>query len=232
MDARPDILADEVRAKRIAIDNDLELLRVRLKRMDPRRVDTARWAKAAGPIVAGLGLAWWWARRRRSVGSLDQLLVKALSDLRATELALVPALCRMSARATNADLAQAFAHHRQETIGHVERLERVFRSIGAAPRRRAERAVDSTLAEADRLLKRKVDPDIRDAWLIASAQRVEHIEIASYGTARAFAETLGYTHAAQLLQETLEEERRSDETLTRLAERFVNLQSIRSARSA
>ena len=74
--------------------------------------------------------------------------------------------------------------------------------------------------------------DVRDAWLIASAQRIEHIEIANYGTARTFAATLGYTHAAELLQQTLDEERRTDEKLTSLAERFVNPQSIRSAKSA
>jgi ferritin-like metal-binding protein YciE len=69
---------------------------------------------------------------------------------------------------------------------------------------------------------------VRDAWLIASAQRVEHIEIANYGTARTFADTLAYTQAAHLLQQTLDEERSTDEKLTRLAERFVNLQSIRT----
>ena len=228
MDARPEALAEEVRGKRIAIDNDLELLRVRLQKVDPRRIDTARWAKTAGPIVAGLGATWWWARRRRSVSSLQQLLVKELSDLYASEKQLIPALERMSAKATNAELKQAFDHHRLETVGHVERLERIFRSIGVRPKRGASDAVAAVMTEAERLLKRRVDPDVRDAWLIASAQRVEHIEIANYGTARTFAETLAYTAAAHMLQQTLEEERSADEKLTRLAELFVNPQSIRS----
>jgi ferritin-like metal-binding protein YciE len=77
-----------------------------------------------------------------------------------------------------------------------------------------------------------VDADVRDAWLIAAAQRIEHIEIASYGTARTFAGTLSYTYAEQLLQQTLEEERSADEKLTALAERFVNPQSIRKSRGA
>jgi ferritin-like metal-binding protein YciE len=232
MDARPDVLAEEVRAKRIAIDNDLELLRVRLNQADPRRLDFAKYARTAGPVLVGLVAAWWWARRRRAVGSLEQLLVKELTDLYATEQQLIPALERMSARATHPDLKHAFDHHRLETVGHLERLERVFRSIGARPGRGAYDGVAGVVAEAERLLKRKVDPDVRDAWLIASAQRIEHIEIANYGTARTFAETLAYTHAAQLLQQTLEEERTADATLTRLAERFVNPQSIRALRPA
>ena len=138
----------------------------------------------------------------------------------------------MQAKATNPELQHAFEQHRIETEAQVERLVRVFRSVGARPGRGATDAVSGVIEEAERLLKRQVDPDVRDAWLIASAQRVEHIEIANYGTARTFAATLGYTHAAQLLQQTLDEERRTDEKLTDLAERFVNPQSIRSARSA
>ena len=227
MDARPEALAEEVRARRVAIDNDLELLRVRMQKADPRRLATAHWARTAAPIVAAVGAAWWWARRRRSVNSLEELLLKELADLYASEQQLIPALERMSAKATNPELKQAFDQHRRETVGHVERLERVFRSIGVRPRRGAYDAVAGVVAETERLLKRKVDPDVRDAWLIASAQRVEHIEIANYGTARTFAETLAYTYPAQLLQQTLEEERSADEKLTNLAERFVNLQSVR-----
>jgi ferritin-like metal-binding protein YciE len=228
MDTRPESLAEEVRAKRVAIDNDLELLRVRLQKADPRRIDTARWVKTAAPVVAGIAAAWLWTRRRRSVRSLHELLVKEVSDLYASEQQLVPALARMSARATNLELKQAFEQHRLETIGHVERLERVFRSIDARPTRGAYDAVAGVIAEAERLLKRKVDADVRDAWLIASAQRVEHIEIANYGTARTFAETLAFTQAAHLLQQTLEEEKNADGKLTRLAERFVNPRSIRA----
>jgi ferritin-like metal-binding protein YciE len=227
MDARPQALAEEVRAKRVAIDNDLELLRVRMQQASPRRLVDARWLKTAAPVAAGLAAALWWVRRRRSVTSLEELLIKQLSDLYATEQELLPALARMSVKATNPELKQAFDQHRIETAGHVERLDRVFRSIGARPKRGASDAVAGVVAETERLLGRKVDPEVRDAWLIASAQRVEHIEIANYGTARTFAETLAYTHAAQLLQQTLEEERRADETLTHLAERFVNPQSIR-----
>jgi ferritin-like metal-binding protein YciE len=232
MDASPEVLAETVRAKRTAVDNDLELLRVRLQKADPRRIDFARWARTAMPVVAGVGAAWWWVTRRRAVTSLDQLLVHELTDLYATEQALIPALGRMREKASNPELKQAFDQHLLETEGHVERLERVFRSVGARAKRGASDAVSAIEVETERLLRRKVDPDVRDAWLIASAQRVEHIEIANYGTARTFAATLGHTYAAELLQQTLEEERSADERLTLLAQRFVNPQSIRSARPA
>jgi ferritin-like metal-binding protein YciE len=230
MDASPETLAEEIRAKRFAIDNDLELLRVKVQKADPRRLASARWVKTAAPIVGALGAVWWWARRHRSVSSLEQLLLKQLADLYVTEQQLVPALQRMSTQATNPELKAAFDQHRAETVRHVERLERVFRSVGARPKRGAYDAVAGVIAETERLLKRRVDPDARDAWLIACAQRVEHIEIANYGTARTFADTLAHTPAAQLLQQTLEEEKSTDEKLTQLAERFVNPQSLRSAK--
>lgn len=225
-DLKPEELAEHIRARRTAIDNDLELLRVRLRKADPRRIEPRRWANVALPVAAGLG-AVWWAMRRRSVNSLEQLLVHELKDLYAIELELVPALERMSLSASNPELQRAFEQHGLETDGHVERLERVFRSVGAKPRCGTPDAATAIITEAERLLKRRSDPDVSDAWLIATAQRIEHLEIAMYGTARTFAETLGYTFASQLLQQTLEEERATDQKLTLLAERFVNPQTIR-----
>ena len=94
------------------------------------------------------------------------------------------------------------------------------------------RTIAAIVAESDRLLKAKADPDVRDAWMSATTQRIEHVEIASYGTLRTFAETLGYTYAADLLQQTLEEERAADAKLSNLAERFVNPRSLRAAKPA
>jgi ferritin-like metal-binding protein YciE len=230
VDATPDVLAETIRAKRVAIDNDLELLRIRLEKADPRRIDVRTWAQRVLPAAGGTIALWLWMRRRRRVSSLEQLLVHGLTDLYEAEHQLVPALERMRARASSEELERAFDHHRYETEGHIERLERVFRSVGARPKRGSSTAIAAVIADAERLLARKVDRDVRDAWLIATAQRIEHLEIASYGTARTYAETLGYTFAAQLLQQTLEEERTADEKLTRLAEGFVNPQSIRSSR--
>src|SRR5262245_22111886 len=218
----PQELADTVRAKRVSIDNDLELLRVRLQSMDPRRrFDARRIARFALPVVAATGAALW-ARRRRAVGSLEPLLFHLVSELYRTERDLIPALAAMREKAFDPDLRAAFEQHRLQTEAHVERLERVFRSIGARPRAAGRGVVTAITTEGTRLLKRKVDPDVRDAWLIATAQRIEHQEIAGYGTARAYAETLGHLYAMKLLQETLEEERMADEKLTHLAERFVN----------
>ena len=230
MDASPDVLAETVRAKRIAIDNDLELLRVRLKKADPRQVDVKRWARTAVPVAAGTAALWLWRTRRRRVHSLEQLLVHGLTDLYRAEHQLLPALDWMRARAWNEELEKAFDQHRHETEGHIERLERVFRSVSAKPKHGSSAAVAAIVSDGERLLGRKVDRDVRDAWLIATAQRLEHLEIANYGTVRTFAETLGYTYAAQLLQHTLEEEKAADEKLTLLAERFVNPQSIRTLR--
>jgi ferritin-like metal-binding protein YciE len=230
MDASPDVLAETVRAKRVAIDNDLELLRVRLQKADPRRIDTARWTKRVLPVAAGTGALWLWATRRRRFDSLEQLLVHGLTELYQAEHQLLPALDRMRAQASNEELEKAFDQHYQETEGHIERLERVFRSVGKRPKRRSSAAIGAIVNDAERLLARNVDRDVRDAWLIATAQRIEHLEIATYGTVRTYAETLGYTFAAQLLQQTLEEERATDQKLTHLAERFVNPQSIRSSR--
>ena len=232
MDASPDVLAENIRAKRNAIDNDLELLRVRLAKADPRqRIDGRKLARTALPVAVGTAAVLLWNRRRRRVDSLEQLLVRELNDLYWTEQQLVPALDNMRAQAWNEDLQRAFAQHCVETESHVERLERVFRSVGARPKRGSSAAVEAIVEEGERLLSRKVDRDVRDAWLIATAQRIEHLEIANYGTARTHAEILGFTFAAQLLQQTLEEERTADEKLTHLAERFVNPQSIRGSRA-
>ena len=230
MDASPDVLADTVRAKRAAIDNDLELLRVRLAKADPRRrIDPRQVAKRALPIVAGTAAMWLWRSRRRGVDSLERLLAHGLTDLYHGEHQLLPALDRMRHLAANEELEMAFAHHRAETEGHIERLERVFRSIRVRPKRGSSPAVAAVIEEGEQLLGRRVQRDVKDAWLIATAQRIEHLEIAGYGTARTYAGMLGHIYAAQLLQETLEEEKAADEKLTRLAERYVNPKSIRSA---
>ena len=229
MDASTDTLAETVRAKRIAIDNDLELLRVRLRQADPRRIDAARWAKTVLPVAAGAAALWFWKTRRRRVDSLEQLLVHGLTELYQAEHQLLPALDRMRAQASDEELEKAFDHHHYETEGHIDRLVRVFRSVGTRPTRGSSAAIAAIVADGERLLARKAEPEVRDAWLIATAQRIEHLEIANYGTVRTYAETLGYTFAAQLLQQTLDEERATDEKLTRLAERFINPQSIRSS---
>jgi ferritin-like metal-binding protein YciE len=227
MDANPDVLADTIRAKRAAIDQDLKQLRGKLASVDPRRrIDARQLAKRALPVVAATAALWLWRTRRRRVRSLGQLLNHGLLDLYRTETQLVRVLDRMSKQAWNDDLAHAFTQHRVETEGHIDRLHRIFRAIGTKPARGSSAAVEALVAEGQRLMARHMDRDVRDAWLIATAQRVEHLEIANYGTVRTYAELLGFTYAAQLLQQTLDEERAADARLTQLAERFVNPQSL------
>jgi len=238
MDANPDVIAETVRAKRTAIDNDLELLSVRLAQADPRRhinrvqvQQTARRvAPTVLPAVAAVAGLWMWRRRRRRVDSLYKLLVHGLTELYEAEHDLLPVLDRMQAQASDEELQRAFGQHRLKTEGQIDRLRRVFRSMGARPRRGSSGAIAAVVGDAKRLLARNIDSDIRDAWLIATAQRVEHLEIANYGTARTYAETLGFVQAAHLLQQTLEEERATDEKLTCLAERFVNPRTVRPSR--
>ncbi|MGE0704260.1 MAG: DUF892 family protein, partial [Vicinamibacterales bacterium] len=222
MDASPDVLADGIRAKRSAIDNDLEVLRVRLSRVDPRRLDVRHWSRSMMPVVAGVGAMWLWGRRRSSVRSLQELLTHDLEGLYATEHELLPALQDIAGRATDAELKHALEQHVIETTSQIDRLERVFRAVGARPRRGVADAVRSVARDGVRLLKRRSTPEVRDAWIIEVAQRIEHIEIASYGTARTFADLLGYTQASQLLQQSLDEDRAADHSLTRRAERFGN----------
>lgn len=231
MDASTDVLAETVRAKRRAIDQDLAQLRGKLARADPRRrIDPRRLARQALPVVAGTAALWLWSRRRRRVDSLDKLLLHGLADLYSIEHRMLPALDQMRARAWNEELERAFAQHRLETETHIERLERVFRAVGSRPNGAASEAAEALIADGERLLSRRMDRDVRDAWLIATAQRLEHLEIANYGTIRTCAQRLGHTYAAQLLEQTLEEERAADEKLTHLATRFVNPQTIRAAR--
>ncbi|MCC7418543.1 MAG: DUF892 family protein [Acidobacteria bacterium] len=230
MDASPDVLVESIRARRAAIGRDLEWLRVKLEQADPRRwVNPARAARTALPVAGGAAALWLWRHRRGRVRTLHQLLVLGLNDIYRAERDSLPALDSMRARAWNAELAQALAQHRDETEAHVGRLERVFRSVGARPKRGTSASIAAIVAESERVLAGPIDRQVRDAWLIAAAQRIEHLEMAGYGTARAYADTLGFSAAARLLQQTLEEERIADQKLTHLAERFVNRQSMRTA---
>ena len=154
MDSSPDVLAETVRANRHAIDSDLQQLRGKLSKADPRRhINPRQLATRALPVVAGTAALWLWRTRRRRVGSLDQLLVHGLSDLYQSERQLVPALDRLSKLAWNDELVHAFAQHRVETEGHIDRLARVFRAIGARPKRGSSAAVESIIHDGERLLR-------------------------------------------------------------------------------
>ena len=159
--------------------------------------------------------------------SLDDLFLNQLEDLYDAEHRIIRALPKMSEAAKDPQLKQAFDKHLSETRYQVERLETIFRSMNRTPERETCEAMKGLLREGEEMIDAKGDPRIRDAALIAAAQRVEHYEMAGYGTARSLANQLGRTDAARLLQETLNEEKAADRTLTGVAESSVNLHAMR-----
>jgi len=154
--------------------------------------------------------------------SLHDLLVDELRDLHHAESQLVRALPKMAKAAHAVSLREALDHHLEETKVHVRRLKKVFADLRANPLGKRCKAMEGLLAEVDDLILSNAEPVVRDAGLIAAAQRIEHYEVAAYGTAREFAATLGLTEIAATLHETEAEERGSDGVLTRVA-KSINL---------
>ena len=159
------------------------------------------------------------------MGTLEDLYTDLLKDLYSAEKQLVKALPKLAKNAQSPDLQRAFQEHLKQTEGHVERIERIFSDLDGSPRGKKCVGMEGLVEEGNELLKEKTEPDVLDAGLIAAAQKVEHYEIASYGTARAWAERLGYNQAARLLQQTLDEESMANEKLTRIAESHVNMEA-------
>ncbi|MGH9583742.1 MAG: ferritin-like domain-containing protein [Bryobacteraceae bacterium] len=157
--------------------------------------------------------------------SFKDLFANQIEDLYDAEQRLIKALPKMAEAANSNQLKQAIQHHLTETQGHVSRLETVFREIGLEPKRETCEAMKGLIAEGAEMANAKGDPDIKDAAIIAAAQRVEHYEISGYGTARSIALRLGLRQAADLLQQTLNEEAAADRKLTQIAEGNVNVQA-------
>lgn len=155
-----------------------------------------------------------------------QFFVDELKDIYWAEKHLAKALPKMKKAATSEELAAAFEKHTQETETHVQTLEKVFGLLGEKAAAKKCDAMEGLLAEADSIIS---DTDkgtlIRDAGLILAAQKVEHYEIATYGTLRTFAENMGHTEVVELLQQTLDNEKETDVALTQVAEGFVNEQA-------
>ncbi len=157
-----------------------------------------------------------------TLNSFDDLFVEQLQDLYDAEQRLTKALPKMAAAAHNHSLKSAFQEHLRQTEGHVSRLERAFRTLGKTPNARTCAAMKGLIEEGSEAVSADGDADVKDAALIAAAQRVEHYEIAGYGCARTFAERLGRSDVAQILQQTLDEEAGADKKLTAIAEQIVN----------
>ena len=154
--------------------------------------------------------------------SMEDLFVEQLEDLYDAEKQLTKALPKMAKAASNGRLRSAFESHLEETRGHVGRLEEVFELVNRKAKATTCEAMKGLIEEGENMIDAKGDDEVRDAALIAAAQRVEHYEIAGYGTIRNFARRLGLEEAAQILQQTLDEEGAADKKLTQLAEQAVN----------
>lgn len=157
--------------------------------------------------------------------SLQDLFVDELKDLYNAENQLLKALPKMAKAAHHPDLKQAFTDHLEETRGQVERLEQIFKGLDGSPKGKKCKAMEGLVEEGKEIIEQSADPAVKDAALIAAAQRVEHYEIAGYGCVRTFARLLGNDEAADLLQETLDEEAAADKKLTDLAETVINAEA-------
>jgi ferritin-like metal-binding protein YciE len=157
--------------------------------------------------------------------SLQDLFYDHLKDTYDAEHQITKALPRMAKAATNPELKAAFEEHLTQTEEHIKRLEQVFEAIGKKATRKTCAGMKGLIEEGSELIKEDTVPEVLDAGLIAAAQKVEHYEIAAYGTAASYANMLGEGQAAGLLQETLDEEKATDEKLTEIAESTVNVQA-------
>lgn len=160
-----------------------------------------------------------------ALGSLHELYVEELRDLYNAENQLLKALPRMAKAVTSEQLRAAFEEHLEVTRGQVERLEEIFKALGEKPTGKKCVAMEGLIEEAKELLAEDAAPGVLDAALISAAQKVEHYEMAGYGCVRTYARLLGYEEAAELLQETLNEEGEADEKLTELAESEINVEA-------
>lgn len=149
--------------------------------------------------------------------TLEDAFVEELRDILNAERQLTKALPKMAKNATDEKLQEAIEHHLEETEGQIERLEQVFKLVGKPARGKSCEAMEGLIAEGKEVMEEDAEEAVRDALLIASAQKVEHYEIAAYGTLCTWAETLGLDEAAELLKQNLEEEKNADETLSQIA---------------
>lgn len=161
--------------------------------------------------------------------SMDDLFVDQLRDLYNAENQIIKALPKMAKAAASTELQDAFKEHLEQTKEQVHRLERIFEQLDVSPKGKKCKGMEGLIREGGETLKEDSEPHVLDAALIAGAQRVEHYEIASYGCARTFAQILGKEEAANLLQQTLEEESQTNEKLTQLAESTVNAEALAAA---
>lgn len=163
------------------------------------------------------------------VTTLDELLEDELKDIYSAETQLITALPRMAKAAESNDLRAAFENHLEQTRVHAQRIEEICSDLKTTPAGKNCAGMEGLLKEGEEIIQSEAKSEPRQAALIGAAQRVEHYEIAAYGTARAHARQLGYLKAVELLSQTLEEEKETDKKLTKVAENRVNVKAAMSS---
>lgn len=158
------------------------------------------------------------------IETLRELLIDELQDLHSAELQITKALPKMVKASHNPSLKQAFEHHLEETKNHATRLEQVFKRMNESPKGKTCEGMKGLIREGEERIKDGGEPEVLDAGIISAAQRIEHYEIAAYGSARTYAELLGDHDTVRLLNQTLEEEKAADSKLNQVA-RTVNVEA-------
>lgn len=159
------------------------------------------------------------------IDTLESLLTDELKDLYSAENQLIKALPKMAKNANTDELRRAFEDHLEQTREHAQRIERICDDLGVSPKGKKCVGMEGLIEEGKEIMTEAEDPGVLDAGMIGAAQKVEHYEIAGYGTASAHARQLGFNSAVTLLEKTLEEEKLTDEKLTKLAKNQVNVQA-------
>lgn len=157
--------------------------------------------------------------------SLQDLFVDQLKDLYGAEMQLEKALPKMAKAASSPELQQAYHQHLDQTKMQVDRLKQIFGDLNLPARAKQCKGMEGIIDEGKEIIDLNAEPEVRDAGLIAAAQKAEHYEISGYGTLRTFASRLGYRNAARLLEQTLDEEKQTDQKLTHLAESGINAEA-------
>ena len=160
------------------------------------------------------------------LNNLQDLYIDELRDLYSAENQLLKALPKMAKGASSSELKEALQQHLEQTKGHVNRLEQIFDQLDESPKGKTCHAMKGLIEEGSEILDQDGEDSVLDAGIIAAAQKVEHYEIASYGTVRTFAELLNQNEASGLLQETLDEEGEANEKLNGLAESIINPEAL------
>jgi len=160
--------------------------------------------------------------------SLHELYTKELHDMYDAENQIVKALPKLVESSKSTQLRNALSQHLEQTRGHVQRLERILRMHNEDVKGEKCKGLEGIIDEGKDIIKHDENPDARDAGIVAGAQKVEHYEMASYGSLRTWAQQMGHTEAAQLLQQTLDEEKEADKKLTEIAQQ-LNVEAVRRA---